>query len=90
MFVMSWGAGNIAQASSQFHDIETAAELLCASVKRAVWYGAAQGEKPAFQRAAEELADAMRCTGQAAIAAGRDWRGESGPAWVALFSRGDR
>ncbi|MEU8788302.1 hypothetical protein [Streptomyces sp. NPDC048643] len=89
MFVMSWGAGSIAQASSQFQDVEAAAELLCASVERAALYGASQGEAPAYQDAAETLAEDMRSEGLVAVSAGRDWRRESGPVWVSLFPRGD-
>ncbi|MCX5285564.1 hypothetical protein [Streptomyces sp. NBC_00198] len=87
MFAMSWGAEGIAQASSEFQDVETAADLLCASVERAALYGVSQVAGTAYQDAAEMLAEGMRSEGRAALSAGRDWRQESGPVWVWLFPR---
>lgn len=89
VFVMSWGAEGIAQAASEFQEVDDAAEVLCASVRRAALYGASQAEGTAYGHAAEALAEGMRSEGRTALSAGRNWRRENGVVWVALFARGD-
>ncbi len=88
VFAMSWGAEGIAQAaSSEFQDVEAAAELLRASVDRAAVYGASHAAGAAYKDAAQMLAEDMCSEGRAALSAGRAWRRESGPVWVSLFPR---